>query len=82
MSEKPSRQAVIELRDDALASLNVIAQRLDPLDREGQRARVSLETFIAISIRLIGKTNISRVREEMRTVEISARMGGRPVIDD
>lgn len=40
-----------------------------------------LETFIAISLRVMAKTNFSKLRDETRTVEISARLAGRTVFD-
>lgn len=40
-----------------------------------------LETFVAISLRLMAATNPSKLREVMRLVEIQARMDGKHVYE-
>lgn len=43
-------------------------------------ALASIETFAVIALRVLRKTNPSKVRSEARTVEIKARMDGLPVL--
>ena len=79
---KPSKESVQRIRDDALAELNVIRTRINPKDSIAAEALAGLETFISIAFRVIARTNVSRVIDEMRTVEIITRMGGKAVISD
>lgn len=43
-------------------------------------ALCSVETFCAVALRVMKKTNPSKIRSEARTVEIKALMDGTPVI--
>lgn len=49
----------------------------DPVVEE---ALIQIETFCAFSLRVMAKTNVSKLRDEMRTVEIQARITGRPLL--
>jgi hypothetical protein len=43
-------------------------------------ALCSVETFCAVALRVMRKTNPSKIRSEARTVEIKARLDGTPVL--
>lgn len=43
-------------------------------------ALCSVETFCAVALRVMKKTNPSKVRSESRTVELYARLQGIPVV--
>jgi hypothetical protein len=47
-----------------------------------EAAWAEIETFIAISLRVLAKTNPSKVRDAAMAVEIQARMKGIEVLDD
>ena len=47
---------------------------------EVDTALCSVETFCAVALRVMAKTNPSKVRDCARTVEIKARMDGTPVV--
>ncbi len=44
-------------------------------------ALCSIETFVAIALRVMKRTNPSKIRDAARTVEIQARLDGRPVLN-
>lgn len=46
---------------------------------EVQDALAGVETFCAIALRVFAKTNPSKLRSEAMTVEIAARLHGRPI---
>ena len=67
-------------RDIGLA-LRLIRDRLYfPDGSEQDTALCEVETFCAIAIRVMRKTNPSKLRSETRTVEIKARMDGIEVV--
>ena len=47
---------------------------------EAENALVSIETFVAIALRVFVKTNPSKLRDVMRTVEIQARIDHKEVV--
>ena len=49
-------------------------------DAAGDYALCAVETFCAVAMRVLRKTNPSKVRDETRTVEIKARIDGIPVV--
>ena len=51
------------------------------LPEAAEHALARLETFAAISLRVMAKTNPSKIRDVARTVEIQARLKGVEVID-
>ena len=58
-----------------------IREAMNPADDTPEDyALCAVETFCAIALRVMAKTNPSKVRSEARTVEIKARMDGAPVI--
>lgn len=61
--------------------LKAVRQALDPQDGTPEDyALCAVETFAVIALRVMRKTNPSKVRSEARTVEIKARMDGIEVI--
>ena len=47
-----------------------------------EEALAWLETFAAISLRIMQTTNPSKIRDAARAEEIKARIQGRPVLED
>lgn len=61
--------------------LALLRDVLNPQDgTEVDTALCSVETFCAVALRVMAKTNQSKVRDCARTVEIKARMDGTPVV--
>ena len=73
---KPSKESIASMTSTVIADLETIKSRVG--DTEEMAA---LETFVAISLRLMAATNPSKLREIMRIVEIQARMDGRHVYE-
>lgn len=62
-------------------NLRILREALQPEDgTEVDTALCTLETFVALSLRVMRKTNPSKVRSEARTLEIKAHMDGIPVL--
>jgi len=69
------------VEDDLTAALKTIREALKPTDDTPEdHAMCAVETFAAIAIRVLKKTNPSKLRSEARTVEIRCRMDGIPVL--
>lgn len=67
---------------DLAAALKVLRDALDPTD--GTPVDVALcdvETFAAVALGVMRKTNPSKVRDVARVYEIKARMDGVPVVE-
>ena len=61
--------------------LQALRDHIKPQDGTPEdTALCSIETFCAVALRVMRKTNPSKVRSEARTVEIAARIAGVPVI--
>jgi hypothetical protein len=76
-----ARTEVADIEADLTAALRDIRAALDPQD--GTRideALCEVETFAAVALRVMRKTNPSKVRDCARTVEIQARMSGTLVL--
>ena len=67
-----------EMKADLIAALAAVRDRLDP-DLEGEWAQI--ETFCAIALRVMAKTNPSKLRDAAMIEEIKARMDGREVLE-
>ena len=52
------------------------------ISERAEHALAHLETFAAISIRVMRATNPSKIRDAARTEEIAARINGREVLED
>src|SRR5688572_8438235 len=67
---------------DLEASFKVLRDRLPfPDDSPEDEALAGIETFVAIALRVLRKTNPSKIRDEARTTEIQALCTGVPVIE-
>jgi hypothetical protein len=64
------------IAQDVGADLDAIRASLPP---ELMPAINAVETFAAVALRVMAKTNPSKIRDAARTVEIKARMDGVPV---
>lgn len=61
--------------------LKIIREALKPVDDSAEDyALCAVETFCAIALRVLAKTNPSRIRSEAMTFEIKARMDGTPIV--
>ena len=62
-------------------ALRVIMAALDPVDGTPEDDAIySLASFVDVALRVMRKTNPSKIRDCARTVEIKARMDGLLVI--
>lgn len=62
-------------------ALHLMLAELDPQDGTPiDDAIYSVMSFCDVAIRVMRKTNTSKIRSEARTVEIKARMDGVPVV--
>lgn len=59
------------MRGDVVANVSTIRMKLDLTDPVVEQAWAELETFLAVSLRVIAKTNPSKLASEVRTVELS-----------
>lgn len=76
-----SRTDMDEIDRGMTDNLRILREALQPEDgTDVDTALCTLETFVALSIRVMRKTNPSKVRSEARTLEIKARMDGIPVL--
>lgn len=70
-----------QVEADLAQHLRTVRQSLNPQDGTPEDyALCAVETFAVIALRVMRKTNPSKVRSEARTVEIKARMDGIEVI--
>ena len=75
------RSDVTEIDADVTEAISVLREALEP--KEGSvedTALCSVETFIVVALRVFAKTNPSKLRSEVRTVELKARLDGIPVV--
>lgn len=76
-----ARTDIGHIQQDLVQSIGVIRERLDLLDPEVESAWAEIETFCAIAIRVMAKTNPSKLRDVAMTVEIQARLKGNKVLE-
>lgn len=70
-----------ETEREIVAALRIMREALKPEDdTDEDTALCVLECFVAVALRVMRKTNPSKVRDCARTVEIKARMDGLPVV--
>lgn len=82
--EKPNRLAVGAmkeqvLKDMAIVNAGLLADRT--LNHKEAEAMASIETFVAIALRVMAKVSETKIRDAMLLVEIQARMDGRKVFE-
>jgi hypothetical protein len=75
-----------EIVHDLKSAFEVIRSELTAgytrgISEQGEHALAHLETFAAISIRVMRQTNPSKLRDAARTEEIAARVQGREVLE-
>lgn len=75
---RTTAEAINAMKEQVMADLSVVRAATDPTAEE---ALVSLETFVAIALRVFSKTNASKIKEAMQIVEIQARMDGKEVFE-
>lgn len=76
-----ARSDVESIEIDLAAALKTLRSKLYlPDGSEQETALCEIETFCAVAIRVMRKTNPSKLRSEARTVEIKARLDGIPVV--
>jgi hypothetical protein len=73
-----ARTTTDDIRTDLVASL---AEVRGLITAEHEVAWAHIETFCAIALRIISKTNPSKVRDAAMAEEIAARLHGREVLE-
>ena len=73
---KPTKAAIAAMTETVMSDLAAVRSVVGDTEE-----MASLETFVAISLRLMAETNPSKLREIMRVVEIVARMDGKAVYE-
>lgn len=68
-----ARTNTTEMRELVMRDLSTLRQHM-PTDGPADSAMTGLETFVAVALRVLAKTNPSKVASEARTVEIAYRM--------
>lgn len=66
------------MRDDLIEQMHTLRDVLPNMTPEQRDALAAVETFCAIALRIIAKTNPSKVRSEAMTTEISYLMNRQP----
>lgn len=77
---KPTKQQVLDSRTSVLRALSIVRASLAG-DRASHDAFTEVETFCAVAMRVMSKTNMSKLRSETTNVELAARLSGRIVLD-
>lgn len=62
---------VTEMRNGAISSMEILRDLIPTMTPAQIDALAEVETFVAIALRVLAKTNPSKVRDEARTVHIS-----------
>lgn len=76
-----ARSDVDAIERDLTDALATLRDALAPADGTLEDdAMCAVETFCAVALRVMRKTNPSKLRDEARTVEIKARLDGKPVV--
>jgi hypothetical protein len=79
---KPTKAANEAIKDALVVDLLTMRSHVLTLgDAHIEDAWAGIETFCAIALRVMAKTNASKLRSEMMTVEIAARMAGVEVLE-
>lgn len=67
---------------DLVAAFKTLRSTLElPTGSPQDDALIAIETFCDVALRVMRKTNPSKIRDAARTVEIKSRMDGIPVIN-
>jgi len=83
---RPTNEEIQRIEDDLVDAFRalraeVTADYTSPISERAERALAHVETFAAISLRIMRKANPSKIRDAARAEEIKARLDGREVID-
>lgn len=79
--EAGMRTDMDEIARELAQHLKTVREALKPEDHSLEdTALCSVETFCALALRVLRKSNPSKIRSEAMTVEIHARMHGIPVV--
>ena len=79
--ERRNRADLAETERELDANLRAIRAALAPADGSPEDAALSgVETFCALAMRVLKKTNPSKIRSEAVTLEIKCRADGIPVV--
>jgi hypothetical protein len=73
-----AKSDVSEITADLVAAIQNIRQYIPP---EGEDSLAHVETFCAIALRVLRKTNPSKLRDAAMAEEIKARLDGREVME-
>jgi hypothetical protein len=71
--------------DTSQIAADIIAavERLRPVaSAADEEAWAEVETFVAVALKVMSRTNPSKVRDAARTIEIHARLNGIECLDD
>ena len=81
---KPTKEANEAIKEALITDLLTMRAHVLALGGDFvhiEDAWAGMETFCAIALRIMAKTNASKLRSEMRTVEITARMAGVDILE-
>jgi len=67
-----ARTNITDIAADIVRDLGVLREALAPQMHEVEDAWATVETFIAVSLRLMAKTNPSKIKSVAMTVEIQS----------
>lgn len=87
MGQRPTQEAIQAMQQDVVGNIQAVraavqaAEGIEGLEHLGP-AMAGIETFVSIALRLMAKTNPSKIIDVMRTVEIKARLDGLEIVDD
>jgi hypothetical protein len=76
-----ARTDVTEIRADIVSAIKRIKPLLNLQDPQVESDWAQIETFTAISLAVLAKTNPSKIKSEAMTVEIRARMDGKECLE-
>lgn len=74
-----ARTDITSIRADIIDAVHRFRPHCQQID---EQAWAQLETYVAITLRVLAKTNPSKVADAARTEEISARLTGRECLED
>lgn len=72
---KPTKSSIQQIKEDIMRDLLAVRRMAGDTD-----AMAGVESFCAVALRIMSKTNPSKIRDAAMTVEIQARMDGVPVL--
>lgn len=76
-----ARSDVDQIDADLTAALRTLRAKLYlPDGSEQEMALCAIETFCAVALQVMRKTNPSKLRSEARTLEIKCRLNGVPIV--